>query len=85
MAALEGFGPRKGGFWRCESKVANIFILRAPYLATLVIRTLVEQGLRDGGTKGPRGADRAVCLAAVIRLSKSGRAVRRGVEIFYAF
>ncbi len=43
----------------CESKDANDFFLRDPYLATFVIRTLGEvKALRHEGTeqtKGPRG------------------------------
>ena len=33
-------GPRKGWIEGCESKVANVFVLRGPYLAMLVIGTL---------------------------------------------
>ena len=38
--AMLSNGPRKGRFWSHESKDANDFILRAPYLASFVIRTL---------------------------------------------
>ena len=31
------------------------------------------------------GADRAGCLAAIVHLSKSSRAVMRGIDVFYIF
>ena len=54
MAAMAGVGPKQTGVWRGESKVANDFILRVPYLAMLVMgrREEATKRLSDEATKG---------------------------------
>ena len=72
MVTSPRVGPRKGGFWGREFKVINMI---------MVVRTLNDHlTYRDVWDDG--GADWALEWAAVIQLSKSGRAVGRGVVGF---
>ena len=72
---MPGFGPRKASLGPRESKVIKVITFARALNDHLAYPDVGRSGIE-------------VCAfvwAAVIRLSKSGRAVRRGVEIFYAF
>ena len=71
--------PIRTALWAGYSKAVTAFILRAPSVAMLVMGRRGETGTKARSRLRAEWADR---LAAVIYLSKSGRAMRLGPERF---